>query len=183
MIDPKFNALPVDAAGDFEESPEGSVSRTQTRPRQGLSINDTVAANANLSVGARGVDTSGTAVGAGAGAGMTLTTPGNQESPAPMIIPGSRGSGTTIHGASVPEPTAATRLEAGTETTGTSQLTSDTSPLTASDTSPFTTDEVSERAYHHWFQRGCPHGSPEVDWETAVEQLRREKERAMSANA
>lgn len=172
MIDPKFNALPVEAEGDFEEGPEGS-SRSQTAeglrgPRQGLSINDTVAANANLSVGSRGVDTSGASAGSGAGAGMTLTTPGDDGSPAPNIAPGPRGSGTTVRSDSASGQTPTTRLEAGTE---------------GGETYSFTNDEISTQAYHCWRERGCPHGSPEVDWERAVRQLRDQKERERTTAA
>jgi len=164
MIDPKFNALPVDAEGDFKESPEGSLSEAQLaakKPRQGLSINDTVAAGANLSMGSRGVDTSGASSGTGSGAGMTLTTPGDDGSPAPTIVPGALGSGTTPRGDSVSGQTPATRLEAGTE---------------SAETHPFTTEQISQRALQCWNERGCPLGSPEVDWQRAVEQLREEKE-------
>jgi hypothetical protein len=38
-------------------------------------------------------------------------------------------------------------------------------------------DEISERAYRCWHERGCPHGSPEVDWERAVQELREERRR------
>ena len=167
MIDPKFNALPVDAAGDIEDIPEESLSEEQRatrKPRAGLSINDTVAAGANLSVGSRGVDTSGSSVGAGAGAGMTLTTPGDDGSPAPNIIPGSRGSGTTPRADTTSGQTPTTRLDAGTEA-GTAE------------THSFTTDQISARAYQCWHERGCPHGSPETDWERALQHLREEKER------
>ena len=201
MIDPKFNELPVDTEGDFAESPATSLSEEQLpegqkKPRQGLSINDTVAGNANLSVGSRGVDTSGASAGSGAGAGMTMTTPGDEVSPGPIIAPGARGSGTTLRGDSAaqlapgtesdssaslaPNPTApsselspTTRIEAGTENTGTHLLGTD----------EFSISEISERAYHCWIDRGSPHGSPEVDWATAVEQLRSEKRRSMAATA
>jgi hypothetical protein len=164
MIDPKFNTLPVGAEGDFKDA-EGSLSEEQLaskKPRPGLSINDTVAAGANLSVGSRGVDTSGSSVGAGAGAGMTLTTPGDDGSPSPTIVPGSRGSGTTPRADNVSGQTPTTRLDAGSE---------------GAETHTFTAEEISARAYHCWNERGCPHGSPEVDWERAVQQLREQKER------
>lgn len=159
MIDPKFNALPVDAEGDFEEGTAGSEQ--PARARKGLSINETVAAGANLSVGSRGVDTSGTSSGAGAGAGMTFTTPEDDGSPAPNVVPGPRGSGTTPRGDTVSSLRPTTRLDAGGE---------------GEVAYGFKPDEISERAYHCWHQRGCPHGSPEVDWELAVEQLRLERE-------
>jgi hypothetical protein len=165
MIDPRFNALPVET--EDEELPGESLSETERperlrKPRPGLSINDTVAAGANLSVGSRGVDTSGSSVGAGAGAGMTFTTPGDDGSPAPNIVPGSRGSGTTPRSDSVSGQMPTTRLDAGTE---------------ARETVSFSTEEISERAYHCWHERGCPHGSPDVDWERAQQLLRDEKDR------
>jgi hypothetical protein len=126
-----------------------------------LSINDTIAAGADMSVGSRGVDTSGTAVGAGAGAGTTFVTPQDTGSPAPNIVSGARGSGTTPRGDTATDQTATTRLDAGTE--GQAEAGS-------------AADEISERAYHCWHQRGCPHGSPEVDWHNAVQQLQEEKE-------
>ena len=171
MIDPKFNALPVDAEGDFEEGQERALSGTPaTRPRQGLSINDTIAASANMSVGSRGVDTSGTAVGAGAGAGTTYLTPEADESAAPTVVPGARGSGTTPRGDAMTGQPATTRLDAGTE---------GQAAYTSTEGQPaygFTVEEISERAYRCWHRRGCPHGSPEVDWESAVEELRAERE-------
>jgi hypothetical protein len=173
MIDPKFNALPVEAEGDFKDNPEESLSEDQLatkKPRAGLSINDTVAAGANLSVGSRGVDTSGASTGSGAGAGMTFTSPGDDGSPSPTIVPGSRGSGTTLRADNVSGQTPTTRIDAGTE---------------GAETHSFTTDEISERAYHCWNERGCPHGSPEVDWERAVQLLReqKEQERNLAASA
>lgn len=106
MIDPKFDQLPVDAEGDLTEVPEGSLTEEQKqerlkRAKAGLSINDTIARDANMSVGARGVDSSGVETGAGAGAGLTQSTPAAPgESPAPNVVPGPRGSGTTPRGGS-----------------------------------------------------------------------------------
>ncbi len=165
MIDPKFNALPEDAKGDFKNTPEDSILEEgragQTKkPRPGLSINDTIAASANLSVGSRGVDTSGASAGAGAGAGMTFTTPGDDGSPAPNIVPGARGSGTTPRGDSASGQMPTTRLEAGTE-----------------NAHSFTTDEISARAHQCWIERGSPQGTAEEDWATAIQQLREQRER------
>jgi hypothetical protein len=101
MIDPKLNELATDAEGDLADLPEKSLTEEQKaerlrRARAGLSINDTVASDANLSVGSRGVDTSGVKTGAGAGAGMTSTTPAAPgENPIPEVVKGPRGSGTT----------------------------------------------------------------------------------------
>lgn len=35
-----------------------------------------------------------------------------------------------------------------------------------------THDEIAQRAYFRWLHRGCPMGSPEVDWAAAEEELR-----------
>jgi hypothetical protein len=67
----------------------------EAAPTQGLSINDTIARDANLSVGARGVDTSGVRAGSGAGGGSSWLTPDPDESAAPQIVPGGRGTGMT----------------------------------------------------------------------------------------
>ena len=58
MIDPKLNEIPVDRDDDIANVPEHQLTAAQReaqirRNRAGLSINDTVAAGANLSVGAR----------------------------------------------------------------------------------------------------------------------------------
>ena len=37
-------------------------------------------------------------------------------------------------------------------------------------------DEIAALAYELWLERGCPLGSPEVDWFRAKEELRRRKE-------
>ncbi len=92
MIDPKFNDIPVEADLLTEKEREAHAAAT---PLRGLSINDTIARDANLSVGSRGVDTSGVRAGAGAGAGTTWLTPTADESAAPEIVPGARGTGTT----------------------------------------------------------------------------------------
>jgi hypothetical protein len=104
MIDPKLNELPVDAEGDFADVPEDSLTEEQRverakRAKAGLSINDTIARDANQSVGARGVDSSGVESGAGAGAGLTQETPATPgESTAPDVVKGPRGSGMTPRG-------------------------------------------------------------------------------------
>ncbi len=148
IIDPKFDQLPEEAAGDFENIPEHELTenqKAQLRRRRGLSINDTVAASANTSVGARGLDNSGVEGGAGAGAGMTSLTPGQAgESPAPKIVPGARGTGNAPRGDwNVP-------TEQGTD----------------ADLGP-TNDEISTRAYEIWNEGGCPHGSHEEHWRQA----------------
>ena len=40
---------------------------------------------------------------------------------------------------------------------------------------PTNQGEISALAYELWIQRGCPLGSPEVDWFRAKEDLRRKK--------
>lgn len=158
MIDPKFNKLPEKSQDEVEEASNGdSLVEPETPNRQhrrrGLSVNDTVAANANLSVGSRGVDVSGVKSGAGAGAGMTTTTPGELgESPAPQVVPGSSSTGTTPRGEVAPGQIPSLRMDEGP-----------------------TTEEISARAYRCWRERGCPEGSPEEDWRRAEEELRAER--------
>jgi hypothetical protein len=166
MIDPKLDRLPVEGTGGFESASEKELTEEQRtqRARRGLSINDTIAAGPNMSVGARGLDYSGVEGGAGAAAGMSQLTPGERgESPAPNIVPGARGTGNAPRGDwNVPDES-----------------------LSNPDLGP-TNDEISARAYQCWHERGCPHGSPEEDWHRAEEQLRKERSetrRAMTAGA
>lgn len=172
MTDPKLNELPIDAKGDFEDYPETSLSeeqraaRLRTRNRAGLSITDTIAADSTLSVGGRGVNVSGVASGAGAGAGTTMTTPGERgSSPAPNVVPGSRGSGMTPLSDS-----------------GLTQNPNPGTDLSSQDYTP-THEEVAARAYQCWRGRGCPEGSPEVDWNRACQELREERRVRRSAAA
>lgn len=163
MTDPKLNEIPIDK-GTLSEKPRAGEAQ---RPRQGLSINDTIAADANLSVGGRGVDTSGIVSGAGAGAGSTMLTPGTSGSPAPRVVPGAASTGTTLRGDSglthSPNPGADVQRAS---TVGPSD------------------DEISERAHRCWIERGRPHGSPEVDWNRARQELIEEhRRRAMSTIA
>ena len=37
-----------------------------------------------------------------------------------------------------------------------------------------THDQIAFRAYMLWRRRGCPHGSPEIDWECALRELEAE---------
>ena len=130
-----------------------SLEERSRKPRTGLSINDTIAANANLSVGAKGVDTSGVEAGAGVGAGSTYVTPGaSGDSPAPNIVPGSRGTGTTARSGTAAQEAVNVRPD--------------------TKTSLASSDEIAARAFHRWHQRGCPDGSPEVDWQEAEEELK-----------
>jgi hypothetical protein len=161
MIDPKLNELPAEDAKELKKGSESQLTEEEKaerlkRTRAGLSINDTIAADANLSVGARGVDVSGVESGAGAGRGMTNTTPGNAGSPAPNVVPGAGGSGTTPRSDSASGQTPTTRLEAGTDTP--------------------TAEEIAARAYRCWHERGCPSGSSEEDWARAERELREERQ-------
>lgn len=167
MIDPKLNELPVETAENFADTSEADLTDEQRaqrsrRPRAGLSVKDTIAGDTMLSVGGRGVDTSGVRSGAGAGAGMTSLTPSGAGggSPAPNIAPGPAATGTTPRGATGPDQIPTTRLE---------------------DRSSPTRDQVAARAYKCWHERGCPHGSPEVDWNRAEQELREECERNSAA--
>lgn len=171
MIDPKLDKLQERDKSQAESKrvPESANPREERGQRvaaasAGFSINDTIARDANLSVGSRGVDVSGVTTGAGAGAGSTSTTPAVRgESPAPNVVPGGRGSGTTPR--------------------STSGLTDDTRVDLSEGTSTPTYSEISERAYRCWHERGCPSGSPEEDWHRAERELRDERRKGKSASA
>ena len=45
-------------------------------------------------------------------------------------------------------------------------------PPSAMDSELVNVDEVAVRAYELWQERGCPIGSPEIDWLRAEEDLR-----------
>jgi hypothetical protein len=161
MVDPKLNELPADSAKDLKKGSESQLTEEERaerlrRTRAGLSVNETIAADANLSVGARGADVSGVEAGAGAGKGMTYTTPGRSGSPAPDIVPGARGSGTTPRSDSASGQTPTTRLDAGSGAP--------------------TADEIAARAHQCWLERGCPVGSPEEDWNRAERELREQRQ-------
>ena len=161
MIDPKLDEIPAGGAS----APGEKKGQAVTRPRQGLSINDTIAADANLSVGGQGVDTSGVKAGAGAGAGSTMVTPRDTGSPAPNIVPGAASTGTTPRGdsglTSSPNPGAEVQRESGP-----------------------TDQEIAQLAHQYWIERGRPHGSSEVDWNRARQELlERHRKRAMSTIA
>lgn len=163
MIDPKLDKLEPKNPAQSRRASESADShgKGEERPpaaNAGLSINDTIARDANLSVGSRGVDVSGVKTGAGAGGGSTSVTPGTRgESPAPHVVTDARGSGMTPR--------------------STSGLT-ESAPLDLREAPDSPTDhEISERAYHCWHARGCPTGSPEIDWDRAERELREERRR------
>jgi len=100
MIDPKLNELPVDAQGDFANRPESTLTeeekerRLKQTAREGYSVNDSIAANSELSDGSRGVDVSGVKTGSGAGAGSSNVTPARPgETANAEIVGGERGTG------------------------------------------------------------------------------------------
>ena len=170
MIDPKLNEI----VPETESTKQGKKVEGGTSP--GLSIKDTVASGANLSTGARGVDTSGVSSGAGVGAGMTYasaTTAG--ESPAPAIVPGERGSGTTVRGGS----NAGARDSAMPSTD--TEVHRDVASSSGGSNYSFTSEEIAAHAYRCWHERGCPEGSPEVDWHRAEEELRNRRARGAGA--
>jgi hypothetical protein len=71
LIDPKFDAIPADPV---ELTEAERAQQLQQKPIRGLSINDTIARNANQSVGSRGVDTSAVETGETAGPATTVAT-------------------------------------------------------------------------------------------------------------
>ena len=181
MIDPKFDKLPEKTGTGVNDRSATGVEEDKTLqraavPRQGLSINDTVASEANLSTGGRGVDVSGVRAGSGAGAGSSFVTPGNTSgSPAPNVAPGPTGSGTTPLSDGAIEQT---RPEANADTDSTVARTGPVS-------SRLSHEEVAAHAYRCWHERGCPEGSPEVDWQRAEAELseRAKPGRAAAATA
>jgi hypothetical protein len=170
MIDPKLNELAPETqgakSGDKAEAGKGT----------GLSIKDTVAGPASLSTGGRGVDTSGVSAGAGVGAGMTYTSATTAgESPAPNIVPGERASGTTARGGSNAQAPAASMPSTDTEVHA-----SESSASAVEDYS-YSSEEIAAHAYRCWNERGCPEGSPEVDWRRAEEELRSRRSKSAGA--
>jgi hypothetical protein len=169
MIDPKLDKLQEKNTAESKRFSESEGTRDEktgrvATPAAGFSINDTIARDANLSVGSRGVDVSGVKTGSGAGAGSTTVTPGVRgESPAPNVVPGARGSGMTPRSTSGLTESNRVDLSEGADTLSHS--------------------EVSERAYRCWHERGCPEGSPEVDWHRAERELREERQRGKAASA
>ncbi len=180
MIDPKLNEIVPKTKGGAGEQTDtaiaDSAATTGAKPRPGLSINDTIAGDANLSVGSRGTDVSGVRAGSGAGAGGVQVTPGNSgQSPAPNLVPGARGTGTTPLG-----DTIKSNRDLASEVRGGSDDDSLRSTSNAS-SSNWTQEDVASRAYENWHARGCPHGSSDEDWHSAERELR-EKHESGKAN-
>ncbi len=169
MIDPKLDKLQDKNPAESKRFSHNAGSHDEKDQRvaassAGLSINDTIARDANLSVGSRGVDVSGVKTGSGAGGGSTTITPGVRgESPAPNVVPDARSSGMTPRGSS--GLTEGNRVELSERTDAPSHR------------------EISERAYGCWHERGCPDGSPDVDWDRAERELREERRKGKAASA
>lgn len=171
MIDPKLDKLegkdknPGESKRVSErENPRDERTQRVAASGPGLSINDTIARDANLSVGSHGVDVSGVKAGAGAGGGSTTLTPGVRgESPAPSVVPDARSTGMTPRGSS--GLTEGNRVDLSERADAPSH------------------GEVSERAYSCWHERGCPDGSPDVDWDRAERELREERRKGKAASA
>lgn len=158
MIDPKLNVDPADSVPSSSNTVKSKEAKESLQKvSSSVSVNDTIASNADLSVGGRGVDTSGVSAGAGAGGGMTRLD--SSRSSTPDIVPGSRGSGTTTLGSSSTQGTKESFPHAG----------------------DYSEDELSELAYNAWCDRGRPVGSPEVDWQTALERARSKRTKATGA--
>ncbi len=178
MIDPKLNEVPADrgTTGREAAAPADAQSEQARRARAGLSIRDTVAGDTMLSVGSRGVDVSGVESGAGSGSGSTMITPGNSGSPAPNVVPGGRATGTTPRGSSASGRSPAATAPSQADTPG---ITGDADTAAYANEHSLSDEEISSRAYECWCERGCPHGSPEVDWHRAINDLR-ERRRSTS---
>ena len=166
MIDPKLNEIPVPRVESTKSAlEEEQGAKVPARPRTGLSISDTIAAETNMSVGGRGVDTSGIEAGTGAGGGMTNSTPAPRGgSPATTIVGGARGSGTTPRAdTGTAEQTGVTSTVSTTETSG--SVSEEGSSLPSS-------QAIGQRAYEIWIERGRPDHSSEENWHQAERELR-----------
>ncbi len=76
LIDPKLDEIPVENA-DLTDAERAKLRHR--KPARGLSIDDTIAHNANHSVGARGVNTSDVESGEPEHPDTTLGVPSNDE--------------------------------------------------------------------------------------------------------
>lgn len=183
MIDPKLDKIPVKPTVPADEVPADAGTAAR-RPRAGLSIKDTVAGDTTLSVGARGVDTSGTLAGAGAGAGMTNVSTAPAGSPAPEIVPGARTSGTTTRADNSSSQIPTARLD---DQTGSSSkiLDSATTSDVAFEDSSYQPEhhEVSALAHEYWQERGGTHGNSEEDWHRAERELRSRGQRTKTTTS
>jgi len=52
---------------------------------------------------------------------------------------------------------------------------------TASAPENVTYDDIATRAYEYWCERGCPEGSPDIDWQRAEQELHSAIERPQDA--
>ena len=76
LIDPKLDEIPAD---EVELTAAEREALLHQKPIRGLSINDTIARNANHSVGARGVDTSQVETGEPEHPDTTIVTPSTDD--------------------------------------------------------------------------------------------------------
>ncbi len=76
LIDPKLDEIPADKV---ELTADEREKLLHQKPIRGLSINDTIARNADHSVGARGVETSQVESGEPAHPDTTIGTPSDDE--------------------------------------------------------------------------------------------------------
>jgi hypothetical protein len=183
MIDPKLNDIPAPSSTTGARPKSGS-EQAGAGSAKGLSINDTIAGDTLLSTGSGGVDTSGVRAGAGAGAGTASLNTSPSGSPAPNVVGGSRGTGATPGSATSTGQSPVGRAETGVPGTGRTEL-----DLAGDDNADYgdvslSSDEISSRAFDYWCERGCPEGSPEVDWQRAEAEIRaRRRSRTSAANA
>ncbi len=181
MIDPKFNDLPATGSTEGIRPKPGSDAPAQRAP-QGLSINDTIAGDTLLSTGSTGVDTSGVRAGAGAGAGSSSLNTSPSGSPSPNIVPGARGTATTLDGANTSGQGPMGRTETGIPGTGRTELDLAGDPDADPAEYAASQEEISARALECWYERGCPDGSPEVDWHRAEQEVRTRRGRSLTAS-
>jgi hypothetical protein len=76
LIDPKLDTIPAD---EVELTDAERERQRRQKPIRGLSINDTIAHNADHSIGARGVDTSRVETGEPEHPDTTVGTPSDDE--------------------------------------------------------------------------------------------------------
>jgi Protein of unknown function (DUF2934) len=89
---------------------------------------------------------------------MSYVSPAATGSPAPEIIPGARSSGTTAQADNLSGQVPTVRMA-----------------TTAAEDS-VSHDEIAAYAYRFWLERGCPSGSPEVDWRRAEIEVRERRQ-------
>ena len=89
------------------------------------------------------------------------------ESPAPQVVGGVRGSGTTVLGANDSLMTNAVTADESSAVEDSATVNDEIDPMDH--------HAVSSRAYEIWCERGCPHGTSDADWHQAVQEHRANK--------